>query len=163
MIRRRRDPLGPHRGSTGAQEPLLLQIPQSVLHHGRRALIVSGDESHRHLGGRWRAALWIAPLEGVSCFKCARKCKVSRGECNGRMQKKQQPGNASIFIDAPQRADPINAVTSSINAPPNGLVSLPDRTLRIPQTELCRNDSLLKRCTQQARKRTAMTLPSVAR
>ena len=73
VIRRRRDPLRSHRGSTGAQEPLLLQIPQPRLRHGRQAPIVGGDESHRHLVRRWRATLRISPLDGMMCRRHAGK------------------------------------------------------------------------------------------
>ena len=34
VLCRRRDPLRPRRGSMGAQEPLLLHVPQPALRHG---------------------------------------------------------------------------------------------------------------------------------
>ena len=48
VLHRRRDPLGPCRGSERAQEPLLLEILQATLYHDRRAPLVGGDKSHRH-------------------------------------------------------------------------------------------------------------------
>ena len=54
-----------------------------------------------HLGGRWRAALRISPLEGVLCFKRLRGCRGSKDKSNGRMWKRWQPGDHSIFIDVP--------------------------------------------------------------
>ena len=41
VLHRQRNPLGPHRGSEGSQEPLLLQVLQLALRHDRRAPLVS--------------------------------------------------------------------------------------------------------------------------
>ena len=49
VLCRWRNPLEPCQGSKGTQEPLLVQVPQPVLHHGPRAPLVGGDKSHRHL------------------------------------------------------------------------------------------------------------------
>ena len=68
--------------------------------------------------------LRISLLEGVLCFKHARRCRGSKGKSNGRMRKRRLPDCPSIFISAPQWVDLTNAVTSSINAPPNGSISL---------------------------------------
>ena len=163
VVRRWCDPLRLHQGSTRVQEPLLLQIPQSALRHERWAPDVGGDEPHRHLVWMWRATLWISPLKGMMCRRCAGKCRRARAMAIGGMRKRRQPDDPPIFIDTSQWVDPTNAVTSQINVPPNGLISLSNRTLRILPTDQRRNSSLLKRRAQRARKRTATTLPSVAR
>ena len=78
VIRRQRNPFRLRRGNTRAQKPLLLQVPQPALRHGQQAPIVSGDESHGHLGRRWKVALQTFSLEGALCFKKARGCRRAR-------------------------------------------------------------------------------------
>ena len=46
VLHRWHDPLRPRQGSEGVKKPLLLQVSQPVLRHGRRAPLVSGDKSH---------------------------------------------------------------------------------------------------------------------
>ena len=55
VLHRRCHPLRPCRGSEGAQEPLLLQVPQPALRHDRRTPLVGGDKSHRHHLGHEKA------------------------------------------------------------------------------------------------------------
>ena len=50
VVRLQRDPLRRRQGGAVAQESLPLKLQQPVLRHRRRAPVVGGDESHRHLG-----------------------------------------------------------------------------------------------------------------
>ena len=166
VVRRRRNLFRPQQGIMGAQEPLILQIPQFALYHGRRARVIEGDESHRHPSGRRKGGSTGFVRSRVHCAsrRQEKTAMGSKGESNGGMRKGRQPGEPVIFIgDPPQRADPTNVVTSQLNAPHNGLFSPPDRTLQIPQATQCHNNSLVKRRVQRARKQTATTLPSMAR
>ena len=156
VIRWRHDPFRPRRGNVGAQKPLLLQVPQP-------ALIVSDDESHGHLGRRWKVALRSFSLEGALRFRKARGCRRAGTRAIRNAEETAVGQSLDIYRCPTQWADPTNAVTPSVNAPHNGPLPLSDRTLRIQPTELCRNGSLLKRRTRRARKQTAMTLPSTAR
>jgi len=95
------NPLRLHRGRTGAQEPLLLHVPQPALHHSRRAPLVGVNKPHRHLAGWWKATLRNSPPENVLCRRCAGRCGENKNNGSGGMQKERQPGGASIFISIP--------------------------------------------------------------
>jgi len=68
MFRQRHDPLQPCRRGNVAEKPLPLQVPQPALHHDRRALVIGGDELHRHdhgtkdAAGKVRSFLVVSPL-----------------------------------------------------------------------------------------------------
>ena len=95
VVRHRRDPLRPRRGNTGVQESLLLKLQQPALRHRRRAPVIGGDESHRHLEEEGRRLRYFV-LEGV------RACgdgKGGKGKSDGGRQKELWLEDPTIFID----------------------------------------------------------------
>ena len=76
VVRHRHDPFWPRRRSVGAQESFLLELQQPALRHRRRAPVISGDKSHRHLQEEGE---WLCYCSRVRAREMVRRQKQEQG------------------------------------------------------------------------------------